>query len=467
LFEVDNIHLYLYCFYRFIYIVFLWLYLLYFYGYKYCFSHINVINFEYRRIIMNYRSRVIDRELCDRLSSTGAVILEGPKACGKTTTARQFAASEVLLDIDKNAREAAKIEPELILSEKTPQLIDEWQLEPNIWNHIRRTIDKRSKPGQFILTGSAVPSDDITRHTGAGRLTRIKMRPMTLYETGHSTGKISLKDMFDGIPPSCKDPGLSIKDLAERIAVGGWPFLLDLGTTRALQGVRSYLDEIKRVDISRIGNNKRDPDKVGWFLQSLARNVSTAAAVPTLVSDMKGNNETVHDDTVREYLNALSRLMITEEQPAWAPHLRSKSRLRKSSKHHFVDPSLAVAALHGTPERLLKDLEFLGLLFESLVIRDLRVFAQAVDAKVFHYLDNTGLEVDAVVEAADGRWGAFEIKLSSDRVEEGKDSLLKFIEKVDMKNCGKPDILGVIVGKGYGHLREDGVAVIPIGALAP
>lgn len=416
---------------------------------------------------MNYRARVIDSELCNRLSSIGAVILEGPKACGKTTTARQFAASEVLLDIDENARKAAKIEPELILSEDAPQLIDEWQLEPNIWNHIRRIIDKRSKPGQFILTGSAVPSDDITRHTGAGRLTRIKMRPMTLYETGHSSGKISLKDMFDGIPPRCKDPGLSIKDLAERIAVGGWPFLLDLDTTRSLQGVRSYLDEIRRVDISRIGNNKRDPDKVGWFLQSLARNVSTTAAVSTLATDVKGSNGIVHDDTVREYLNALSRLMIIEEQPAWAPHLRSKSRLRKASKHHFVDPSLAVAALHGTPERLLKDLEFLGLLFESLVIRDLRVFAQAIDAKVFHYLDNTGLEVDAIVEASDGRWGAFEVKLSPDRVEEGKDSLLKFIEKVDIKKCGKPDILGIFVGKGYGHLREDGVAVIPIGALAP
>lgn len=416
---------------------------------------------------MSYQPRIIDRELSSRLESTGAIVLEGPKACGKTTTAREFAASEVLLDIDTNARQAAKVEPELILNKKTPQLIDEWQLEPNIWNHIRRTIDKRSKPGQFILTGSAVPSDDITRHTGAGRITRIKMRPMTLYETNHSTGEISLKKMLDGKTPKSKDPDLSIKELAERISVGGWPFLLGLDTSKSLQGVRDYLDEIRRVDISRVDQTKRDPDKVGWFLQSLARNISTTATISTLAADMKGSMGFLHDDTIREYLYALSRLMIIEEQPAWAPHLRSKSRLRKSPKHHFTDPSLAVAALRGNPERLLKDLNFFGLLFESLVIRDLRVFAQSMDARVFHYLDNTGLEVDAIVEAPDGRWGAFEIKLSHDRVEEGKNSLLKFISKIDMKKCGKPSVLGVIVGKGYGHSLEDGVAVIPIGALGP
>lgn len=416
---------------------------------------------------MKYISRIVDSELSNRLASTGAVVLEGPKACGKTTTARQFAASEVLLDVDKNARQAAKIEPELILSKDAPQLIDEWQLEPDIWNCIRRTIDERNKPGQFILTGSAVPSDDIARHTGAGRLTRIKMRPMTLYETNHSTGEISLKDMLDGKSPKSKDPGLRIKDLAERIAVGGWPFLLGLDITESLQGVRNYLDEIRRGDISRVDQTRRDPDKVGWFLQSLARNISTTAAISTLSADIRGGNGSLHGDTVHEYLNVLSRLMVIEEQPAWAPHLRSKSRLRKSSKHHFVDPSLAVAALRATPERLLKDIEFLGLLFESLVIRDLRVLAQPIDARVFHYLDNTGLEVDAIVEAPDGRWGAFEVKLSSDRVEEGKKSLLKFTDKVDMKKCGKPSILGVIVGKGYGHLLGDGVAVIPIGALGP
>ncbi|MFU8802599.1 MAG: ATP-binding protein [Bradymonadaceae bacterium] len=416
---------------------------------------------------MTYRPRIVDDELNNRLSSTGAVVIEGPKACGKTATARQLAASEVLLDVDENARRAIAIDPSLVLAGKVPRLIDEWQIEPTIWNHIRRAVDDREKTGQFILTGSAVPADDITRHTGAGRLTRLRMRPMSLFESGYGTGTFSLKGLLEGEAFQCPDPGLTITTISEQIAVGGWPGQLNLTVEQSLRAVRGYLDEVRRADIGRVDQKRRDPDKVGRLLRSLARNVATEVAATTLAIDAGGAEGPISDDTVRDYLEALERLMIVENQPAWAPHLRSKSILRSSPKRHFVDPSLAVAALGATATRLLTDLNLFGLLFESLVIRDLRIYSQATDAQVFHYRDNTGLEVDAVVERADGCWAAFEIKLGQGHVEQGASSLLKFAERVDTSKCGKPATLGVIVGTGYGYLRDDGVAVIPIGALGP
>jgi uncharacterized protein len=416
---------------------------------------------------MKYRPRLVDSELDERLAATGAVVIEGPKAVGKTATARQMAASEVLLDIDENARRAIAVDPGLVLEGDTPRLIDEWQLEPKIWNHIRRAVDDRGKPGQFILTGSAVPADDITRHTGAGRLTRLRMRPMTLFESGHSTGAFSLSQLLTGEHTQSSDPGLSIQDISQLIARGGWPANLELDTKHAIRAVRGYLDEVRRIDVGRIDDTRRDPEKVGRLLRSLARNVATEAAATTLSADTGGAEGPISDDTVRDYLNILERLMIVEDQPAWAPHLRSKSILRKSPKRHFVDPSLAVAALGADSSRLLEDLRLFGLLFESLVIRDLRVYAQLADARVYHYRDNTGLEVDAIVEKADGTWAAFEVKLGQGFVEQGVENLLKFADRVDVEKSGTPQLLGVIVGKGFGYMRDDGVAVIPIGALGP
>ncbi len=416
---------------------------------------------------MEYRSRVVDLELVERLNSAGAVVIEGPRACGKTSTARQIAASEVLLDVDENARQAIAVDPALVLEGATPRLIDEWQTEPPIWNHIRRTVDQRQKQGQFILTGSAVPADDITRHTGAGRLSRLQMRTMSLFETGHATGDISLRGLLAGSTKNTDDPGLTVTDLAERVAVGGWPGQLNRSVQQSLLAVRDYLEEVRRVDIDRIDGTRRDFEKVGRFLQSLARNVATYAAATTLAADAGGSGGPESDDTVREYLAALRRLMIVEDQPAWAPHLRSRSVLRIAAKRHFVDPSLAVAALRATPDRLLNDIKYFGLLFESLVIRDLRVYAQAVDARVLQYRDNTNLEVDAIVEASDGRWAAFEIKLGSGMVEDAARNLLKFVNRIDTNRCGNPGALVVIVGSGYGYVREDGVAVVPIGALGP
>ena len=416
---------------------------------------------------MRYQARVVDTELATRLASTGAVVIEGPKACGKTATARQIAASEVLLDVDDNAREAVAVAPALVLDGAVPRLIDEWQTEPTIWNHIRRAVDSRQLPGQFILTGSAVPADDITRHTGAARITRLRMRPMSLFETGHSTGALSLGGLLDRAPSDSPDPGLTVAAIAERVAAGGWPGHRGRTVGQSLQALRDYLDEIRRVDIVRVDRTRRDPQKVGRLLSSLARNVATTVAVTTLAADTGGADGALKDDTVREYLTALERLMIIEDQPAWAPHLRSKSILRSAPKRHFVDPSLAVAALRATPDHLLRDLHLFGFLFESMVTRDLRVYAQANDAVVLHYRDNTDLEVDAIVQAANGRWAAFEVKLGHGQIEEAAANLLTFATRGDTRKCGAPSALAVGVGTGYGYIRNDGVVVIPIGALGP
>jgi predicted AAA+ superfamily ATPase len=414
-----------------------------------------------------YRPRVVDRELRDLLSSMGAVVIEGPKACGKTETARQVARSEVRLDVDMNARQAVSIDPSLVLEGATPRLIDEWQLAPALWNHVRRSVDDRRTPGQFVLTGSAVPANDVTRHTGAGRLARLRMRTMTLYESGHSTGQVSLAEVLSGTPPRAPDMGMKVQHLAERIAVGGWPGLLDQPVPQALRAVRAYVDEVRRTDIRRVEGVAHDPDKVLLLMRSLARNVSTMTSLATLARDVGAADEALAKNTAGTYYEALMRLMVVEDQPAWAPHLRSRSRVRTSPRRQFVDPSVAVAALRATPERLLGDLNLLGILFESLVVRDLRVYAQACDAQVLHYKDNTDLEVDAVVEAADGRWAAFEIKLGVGGVDEGAGSLTKFAGRVDIGKCGPPAMLGVITGTGLAYARPDGIAVIPIGALGP
>ncbi len=395
------------------------------------------------------------------------MVIEGPRACGKTATARQIAASEVLLDVDANARQAIAVDPALVLDGPVPRLIDEWQIEPAIWNQVRRAVDDRSDPGQFVLTGSAVPSDDVTRHTGAGRIARLRMRPMSLFEAGRSTGSMSLAELLEGRVSSSADPGLTVADVVEELALGGWPGLRGRGVPDGLLAVRDYLDEIAHVDIGRVDATHRDPSRVSRLLSSLGRNVATAVAATTLARDAGGADGPLKDDTVREYLGALERLMVIEDQPAWAPHLRSRYRLRTAPKRHFVDPSLAVAALRASPDRLLSDLNLLGFLFESLVVRDLRVYAQAADAQVLHYRDSGGLEVDTIVETGDGRWMAFEVKLGHGQIDDAVASLSRFAARIDTARCGSPALLGVIVATGYGYLREDGVAVIPIGALGP
>lgn len=416
---------------------------------------------------MSYLERIVDRELVDDLAAMGAAVIEGPKACGKTMTAQRAAASEVRLDTDLKARQAAALEPALILDGPTPRLIDEWQLEPAIWNHVRRAIDDRSDPGQFILTGSAIPADDITRHSGAGRLTRLRMRPMSLYEKGRSTGRISLGRLLGGSRESSSEAKLTVPEIADEVSIGGWPGLLDKTRDQALTAGRSYIEEIRRVDVSAVSGTHRDPVKVGHLLRSIGRNVATQASTATLARDAGGIDGPLKPETIDAYLDALRRLMVIEEQPAWGVHLRTSHTLRKASKLHFVDPSLAVAAMRGGPEHLVRDLNLLGLLFESMVIRDLRVYAQATDSEVLHYRDSDGLEVDAIVEGRDGRWAAFEIKLGFNQVEAAGAALHKFVNRIDTSHCGAPAALGVIIGSGYGYTLENGVHVIPIGALGP
>ncbi|MFT7553178.1 MAG: putative AAA+ superfamily ATPase [Rhodothermales bacterium] len=394
-------------------------------------------------------------------------IPEGPKACGKTETGMQQARSTVRLDADEAARQAARVAPEIVLAGEVPRLIDEWQIEPSIWNHVRRAIDERKARGLFILAGSAVPADDIVRHTGAGRISRLRMRTMSLYESGWSSGHISFSQIFRGESIQATDHSVPIGDVLSWICRGGWPATIGEEDTDAFQYVRDYLDEIRRADIRRVDGVDRDPVRVERVIRSYARHIATYASVATISADAAGADVEPHPETVSDYLQALDRLMITEDQPAWAPHLRSRSRLRSAPKRHFVDPSLAVAAMRATPQSLLADLRLAGFLFESLVVRDLRIFAQATDARVLQYRDNTGLEVDAVVEHADGRWAAFEVKLGSSYIEEAADTLLRFADRIDTSRVGLPTALAVVVPGGYGYRRPDGVSVLPLAAMGP
>ena len=414
-----------------------------------------------------YTPRIVDAELRQLLASAGAVVIEGPKACGKTMTATQQAASRVLLDIDPAARLALEVEPGLVLEGARPRLLDEWQVAPELWNQVRRAVDAADHPGQFLLTGSAVPAEDASRHTGAGRFAFLRMRPMCLVETGASSGAVSLRDLFDGAAPSVVDPGLSLRDLSGLIGRGGWPAQQERSLQAACRAARDYLEQVRQVDISRVGERRLDPVRVGDLLRALGRHCATEAKLSTLAADTGGSDGSLDERTVSGYLQALERLMVIEDQPAWAPHLRSRARLRKAPKRHFVDPSLALAAMGAAPERLLQDLEWFGQVFESLVIRDLRVYSQGLEAEVFHYRDDYGLEVDAIVQLRDGRWGAIEIKLGEGQVEQAATNLKRFSEQIDSQRSGAPVFLAVICSKGYGYRRSDGVVVVPIGALGP
>jgi hypothetical protein len=416
---------------------------------------------------MEYKDRIADAELVARLRAAGAVVIEGPKACGKTTTAMRVAASHVMVDIDPSARQALAVDPSLVLEGARPRLLDEWQVAPALWNHVRRAVDASDGFGHFVLTGSAVPAEDVDRHTGAGRFSFLRMRPMSLFESGHADGQVSLAALLDGATPRAPDPGLFVVDLADLVTVGGWPAQQGQPVLDAARGARDYLEQIRSVDVSRVGETRRDPSRVGAVMASLARNVATEVKNSVLAADAGGSDGPLSEHTVAAYLGALTRLMVIEDQPAWAPHLRAKAVLRRSPKRHFVCPSLAVAALAAGPERLLADLNLFGLLFESLVVRDLRVLSQPLDGRVLHYRDNYGVEVDAIVQLADGRWGAFEVKLGSGEVDAAAASLLRFRRQIDTARCGEPAVLGVICGTGFTYRRDDGVAVIAVGSLGP
>ena len=412
---------------------------------------------------MRYVPRIVDVELDDRLATSGAVVIEGPKACGKTATASQKAASQVRLDTDEEARQAVQIEPSIVLEGEHPRLVDEWQVAPAIWNHVRRRVDDSGgSPGQFILTGSSMPDDDINRHTGAGRFSFLQMRPMTLFETGHTNGSVSLTALLDGERPSSPDPGLTVSDIADRIVIGGWPARFDASPNDAMRSNRDYLRQVREVEISQLAGGRRDPQRIGRLLQSLGRNVASDVKRRVLATD-SGLAET----TVDEYLDVLRRLMLLEDQAAWSPSMKSAATLRRGAKRHFVDPSLAVAT-SGTagPHSLLRELTHMGSLFESLVVRDLRVLSQPLGGTVFHYRDSNNLEVDAVIQL-DSMWAAFEVKLNPTKIDDGAHALRRLVDNVDTDAWGAPACLGVITATGYAYEREDGIMVLPIGTLAP
>lgn len=398
----------------------------------------------------------------------GFVLIEGPKAVGKSETARQIAQSVIKLDLDPAAQELARISPGLLLVGEVPMLIDEWQLVPELWSWVKFEVDTRQLPGQFILTGSAVPVDEITRDTAAGRLARLKMRPMSLFETGHSSGSISISALFSGAIPNAPDSGLSLQLLVERICTGGWPAFQKLNVNDATIAMSTYLDEIAGIDLQRVSGVKFNKLNVLRVLKSLARNVGTKASYSTISADIRTDGNVVDRQVVAEYLQALQRLMIIEDNPSWAPHLRSRDRLNEASTRYFIDPSLAVAALGTSPTTLLGgEIKYLGFLFENLVLRDLRVYMQTIMGKVFQYRDDSGLEVDVILETSDNQWAAIEVKLSFDQVETAATNLLRFKNKVDTSICGEPTFMAVLTATGANYVRKDGIYVISIGSLAP
>lgn len=418
---------------------------------------------------MIYQPRTIDTTLERMLTIAGAILIEGVRACGKTATGTRHSKSVVRLDVDDDARMLAAVSPNLVLDGATPRLIDEWQLEPQLWNHVRRTIDDRGGPGQFLLAGSSTPPDDITRHSGAGRILRVRMRPMSLYESQQSTGAVSLSALVDGGRVDGARSELNVSAIAERLTIGGWPALQRFGPDDAQTILRSYLDDVARADVQVVDDViRRDPVRVTRLLRAYARHVATSASLATIAADTNdGAGASLRQETVAAYVTALERVLVIEEQPSWGPHLRSRDIVRKRAVRHFVDPSLAVAALGAGPERLLRDLNTFGLLFESMVVRDLRVYSQLIDGEVRRYRDSAGTEADAIIQLRDGRWAAIEVKLAATQTDAAAASLAALVSKIDVEKAGAPAARIVITAGEYAYTRPDGVHVVPIGCLGP
>lgn len=413
-----------------------------------------------------YLQRIADHELVERLGYIGAVLIEGPKACGKTATATKHAQTVIRLDDDQAARRLMTLAPERLFDNPTPILFDEWQVEPAIWNKVRRQVDDREGKGLFILTGSATPTDDASRHSGAGRFSVMKMRPMSLFESGHSNGEMSLAKLIAGDRQTGLGTHLTFDELLKRIVIGGWPELIDADETGARRWLRDYLTNIVEVDIQKLGS-RRDPSNLRRLLESLGRSVAQATKAVEIAKDVGGEDGPIAKETLTAYLTALERLHLLDNSPAWLPHMRSRARLRTAPVRYFIDPSLGPAALGLGTSDLMHDFNGLGLHYEALVIRDLRIYAQPLDARVESWRDADGHEVDAIVSVGPNKWGAFEVKLSPDAVDDAATALLRFKAKVDTSRHGEPACLGVITSTGAGGLREDGVHVIPIGCLGP
>lgn len=414
-----------------------------------------------------YLPRTVDGELERRLRALGTVVIEGPKACGKTVTGTRYAQTVFRLDEDPAARSLIANAPGQLFDNPTPILFDEWQIAPDIWNRVRRQVDDRQGKGLYILTGSATPNDDVTRHSGAGRFGVINMRPMSLFESGHSNGHVSLAALLEGEALSGNGQHLDFMDVVRRIVIGGWPELVDVDEEAARDWLAGYIAQVAEIDVQGLGA-RRDPTNIRRLLAALGRSVGQATKTTELAKDVGGDDGPIARDTLAGYLTALDRLHLIDDSQAWRPHMRSRARLRQAPVRYLVDPSIGLAALNVGTTELLADFNALGLHFEALAVRDLRIYAQPLRGTVDSWRDSNGNEVDAIVSVRDNKWGAFEVKLGHDAVDEAAAALLRFADKVDTTRHGDPAFLGVIISNGsFAYRREDGVHVIPIGTLGP
>lgn len=420
----------------------------------------------------SYRNRIADTILKRKLEGKGAVVIEGPKWCGKTTTAEQIAKSVLYMDDPANKAQNITISetnPKQLLRGETPRLIDEWQIAPKLWDTIRFEVDHRGELGQFVLTGSAVPADthEIT-HSGTGRFTWLMMRPMSLYESGESNGTVSLKEMFEGNEKIEGYANLTFERLAFVVCRGGWPQAIDMRDEIALDQAIDYYTAVVHSDINRADNIEKNPERVKRLMRSYARNQGSQVPNTVLVKDVANNDETsINEETVATYLKALRKIFVIEDMPAWNPNLRSKTAIRSSDTRYYIDPSIAVAALGLGPDDLISDLHTFGFLFETLCIRDLRIYADSISGEVYHYRDKDGQECDAVIHLKNGKYGLIEIKLGGDTlIEEGARNLKAMEAKIDTDKMNTPSFLMVLTGVGnYAYRRKDGVFVVPISSL--
>lgn len=422
-----------------------------------------------------YRHRIMDVLLKKKLEAKGAVLIEGPKWCGKTTTAEEIAASKVMLartDVKNNFRSLLEIDTDAALAGAPPMLIDEWQTVPKLWDAVRYTVDQRRKMGQFILTGSAVPDKDAEQeieHSGTGRFAWLTMRTMSLFESGESNGSVSLGDLFAAPESILEKNSLKLKDIAFLICRGGWPMAIDLPEEAALEQAFDYYDAVTKEDITKVDGIKRASAKVQRLMRAYARHQGTQASIATLKEDLKSNDtETIDDDTINSYLEALRKIFVVEDMPAWNPNLRSKTAIRTTDTRYFVDPSIATAALGIGPANLINDLNTMGFLFETMCVRDLRVYAEALNGKVYHFRDKKGLECDAVIHLRNGQYGLIEIKLGGETlINDGVETLNSLENQIDTTHMKVPAFKMILTATGdYAYRRpNDGIYIVPIGCL--
>ena len=425
----------------------------------------------------NYRRRIMDTLLEKKLQAKGAVLIEGPKWCGKTTTAEEIATSKIMLakpDIKEHFKSLLEIDTDAALAGETPMLIDEWQTVPKLWDAVRYTVDHRHAMGQFILTGSAVPDKDTEKereHSGTGRFAWLTMRPMTLFESGESNGTVSLGELFLAPDKILQKNDLKLSDIAFLICRGGWPIAVGLPEEAALEQAFDYYDAVTKEDVTNVDGVKRASERVQRLMRAYARHQGTQASIATLKEDLKNNDTTTLDeDTISSYLDALRKIFVVEDMPAWNPNLRSKTAIRTTDTRYFVDPSIATAALGLGPTDLINDLNSMGFFFEAMCVRDLRVFAEALNGKVYHYRDKSGLECDAVIHLRNGQYGLIEIKLGGDSlIKEGAKTLNELANQVDTTRMKSPAFKMILTATGeYAYRRpEDGIYVVPIGCLRP